>query len=48
MVEKKTLLANPKQQDRVSQCGKHDCNANNKMNESYNEYPSLPHFMDEY
>ena len=30
MVEKKVFLANPKQQDCVSQCGEHDCSANNK------------------
>ena len=42
---KKAFLANPKQQYRVSQCGEHDCHANNKKNGDYYEYPSLSHFM---
>ena len=47
MVERKTFLANPKYQYHVSQCGEHDCSANNKRNGDYYEYPSLPHFTDE-
>ena len=44
---KKAFLANPKHQYHVSQCGEHDCNANNKKNRDYYEYPSLSHLMDE-
>ena len=44
---KKVVLANPKHQYRVSQCGKHDCNANNKKNGDCYEYPSLSLFTDE-
>ena len=47
MVERKAFLANPKHQDRVSQCGERDCNANNKKNGDYYEYRSLSHFMNE-
>ena len=32
---KKVLLANPKHQYPVFQCGEHDCHANNKMNGDY-------------
>ena len=32
MVERKAFPANPKHQDRVSQCGEHGCRANNKKN----------------
>ena len=45
---KKALLANPKHQYRVSQCGEHDCSAHNEKNGDYYEYPSLTHFMDEH
>ena len=41
------FLANPNQQYRVSQCAKHDCNANNKKNRDCYEYPSLSLFTDE-
>ena len=34
----KSFLANPKHKDRVSQCGKHDCSANNKKDRDYYEY----------
>ena len=40
MVEKKGILANPKHQFQVSQCGEHGCSANEKKNGDYNEYPS--------
>ena len=46
MVEKEPFLANPKHQDRVSQCGEHDCSAN-KKNRDYCEYPNLFVFIDE-
>ena len=48
IVERKTFLANPKHKYRVSQRGEHDFSANNKMNEDYYGYPSLPHFIDEF
>ena len=44
----KRFLANPKHQYHVFQWGQHDCNANNKKNGDYNEYPSLTHFKDEH
>ena len=44
---KKSFLANPKHQYRVSQFGEHDCSANNNKNGDYNECPSLSHLMDE-
>ena len=44
---KKALLANPKHQYHISQCGDHDCNANNKKNGDSYRYPSLSHFMNE-
>ena len=44
---RKALLANPKHQYRVSQCEKHDCNANNKKNGGCYGFSSLSHFMDE-
>ena len=47
MVEKKPFLTNPKHQDRVSQCGEHDCSADNKKNEVYYKYLGLSHFTDE-
>ena len=47
MVQRKALLANPKHQYRVSQCGEYDCSANNKKNGDYYEHPSLSHFTDE-
>ena len=43
---KKILLANPKHQYCVSQCGEHCCHANNKKNRYYYEYPSLSQFTD--
>ena len=44
MMERKAFLENQKHQDRASQCGEHDCSANNKKNGYYYEYPSLSHF----
>ena len=35
MVKRKTFLANPKDQDRVSHYREHDCGPNNKRNEDY-------------
>ena len=46
-MESKAFLANPKYEDSASQCGEHDCNANNKKNGDYYDYPSLSHFMNE-
>ena len=46
-MEGKAFLANPKHQDHVSQCGKHDCSANNKKKDYY-EYPNLSHFTNEH
>ena len=48
MVERKTVLANPKLQNCVSQRGEHDCSAHNKKNGDYYEYPSLTEFTDEF
>ena len=45
--EKKAFLASPKHQYRLSQCGEHDCTANNKNSRDYSKYPSLSHFTDE-
>ena len=42
----KALLANPKHQYHVSQCGEHDCSAQHKKNVDYYENPSLTHLMD--
>ena len=44
---KKAFPTNPKHQYRVSQCGEHNCSANNKKNEDYYEYPNLSYFTDE-
>ena len=33
--KKKAFLANPEQQYHLSQCGEHDCHANNKNNGDY-------------
>ena len=44
---KRALLANPKHQCHVSQCGEHDCSTNNKKNGDYYEYPSLSPFSNE-
>ena len=44
---KNALLANPKHQYRVSQCEKHDCNADNKKNGDCYWYPSFCHCMAE-
>ena len=43
----KAFLGNPKHQYRVSQCGEHDYDANNKNNGDNYEYPRLPYFTDE-
>ena len=47
MEEQKAFLANPKHQYRISQCGEHNCSANNKKNRDYYKYPSLSHLIDE-
>ena len=44
---KKTFLANPKHQYRVSESGEHDYRANNKKNGDYYEYPCLSPFSNE-
>ena len=44
---KKTFLVNLKHQFRASQCGEHDCSANNEKDGDFYYYPSLPHFTDE-
>ena len=46
-MENKAFLANPKHLDLVSQCGEHDCSANNKENGDYYKYPSWTHFTNE-
>ena len=46
-MERKAFAANPKHPYLVSQYGKHDYSANNKMNGDYNKYPSLSNFTDE-
>ena len=46
MVEKKAFLGDPKLQYYVSQCGEHDCSANNKKNGDYYERASLSYFTD--
>ena len=43
-----SFLANSKHQYRVSQCGEHDCSANNNKNRGYYEYQSLSYFRDEF
>ena len=43
----KAFPANPKRQNHLSQCGEHDCRANNKKNGDYYGYPSLSHLIDE-
>ena len=45
---KKAFTANLRHQYRASQCGEHDCCANNRKNGDYFENPSLSHFMDEH
>ena len=47
MVETKAVLANPKPQYRVSQCGDHHCSAHNEKNGDYNKRPSLSYFTNE-
>ena len=44
---KKAILANPKDQYRVSQCEEQDCHASNKKNGDYYVHPYLFHFTDE-
>ena len=46
--EKKAFLANPKHQYLVSKYGEHDCRSHNEKNGDCNEWPSLPHFIDEH
>ena len=48
MGERKAFLANPKHQNRASQCGEHGCSANNEKNRVYYEYLSLSHFTDKH
>ena len=43
MAERKSFLANPKHQYRVSQWGERDCSAHNEKNGDYYDYPSLSH-----
>ena len=43
---KKAFLANLKYQYRVSQCGEHDCCANNKKIGDYYVHPDLSNFTD--
>ena len=45
VVERKAFMANAKRQFHVSQCGEHDCSAENKNRDCYG-CPSLSHFMD--
>ena len=45
--QKKAFPASLKQQYCVSQCGEHDCCANNNKNGDYYVHPSLSHFIDE-
>ena len=45
---KKTLHANPQHQYHISQCGEHDCHANDKNNRDGYAYPSLSYFTDEH
>ena len=40
MAERKAFNANPKHQYHVSQSGKYDCSAKNKMKGDYYKYPS--------
>ena len=47
MVERKVFLANPKNQYYESQCGEHDCSAQNKKNGDYFKNQSLTYFTDE-
>ena len=46
-MEEQAFLVNPTHQYRVSECGGHDCSANNKKDGDYYKYPSLPHFTNE-
>ena len=48
MVPKKSFQANPKHQYYVSQCGEHDCSAQNKKNGDCYEYQSLSPLMREH
>ena len=41
MVKREAFPVNLKHQYRVSQLGEHDCNAHNKTNGDYYEYPTL-------
>ena len=45
-MEGKGFLANPKHQYGISQCGEHDCSAQNKGYGDYYGKPSLTLFMD--
>ena len=45
---KKAFITNPKHQHYVSQCGEHDCSANNIKNKDYYEHLSLAYFIDEH
>ena len=47
MVERNVVVATPKHQHPVSQCGEHDCSANNKKNGGCYECPSLSYFTNE-
>ena len=48
MMESKAFLANPKHQDRASQCAEPNCSANKKKNGDCYEYPRLSYFIDEH
>ena len=48
MVDRKAFPANPKYQDRISQCVEHNCSAHDKKNRDYYEYPILSNFTDEH
>ena len=45
---KKAFPTISRHQYHVSQCGEHDCCANNNKNGDYYVYPSLSHFTDEH
>ena len=48
MAESKAFLANLMHQHHLSQQGEHNCNAYNKKDRDFYEYPSLSHFTDEH
>ena len=48
MVDRKAFLTNLEHQYHASECGEHDCSAQNEKNGDYNEYSSLSHFTNEH